>query len=82
MKIIKILKGEKDVDQKSYILWTLPFFIYLTILFFLTSDTRIDRLGARLMELEPSFGNGLFILVFGLVFFFHGMDFHPFRQTF
>ncbi len=69
MKIIKILKKEKDVDQQSYILWTLPFFLYLVVLLFFTSETRIDNFGTRLSELEPSVVNGLLFLVFGLALF-------------
>ena len=69
MKIFKILKREKDVDQQSYIIWTLPFFIYLSILLFVTSEARIDNLGARINELDPSRINGLLILNFGLALF-------------
>ena len=69
MKIIKILKREKDVDQQTYILWTLPFFLYLTVLLFFTSEARIDSLGARLNELDPSRINGILFLSFGLAIF-------------
>lgn len=69
MKIIKILKREKDVDQKTYILWTLPFFLYLAVLLFLTSESRIDSLGAGLNQLDPSRINGILFLNFGLSIF-------------
>lgn len=69
MKIIKILKREKDVDQQTYILWTLPFFLYLAVLLFLTSEARIDSLGAGLNELDPSRINGILFLNFGLSIF-------------
>ena len=69
MKIIKILKSEKDVDQLTYILWTLPFFLYLAVMLFLTSEERIDSLGAGLNELDPSRINGILFLNFGLSIF-------------
>ena len=69
MKIIEILKGEKDVDQKSYVLWTLPFALYLTVLLFFTSESRLDQWGRRLMDMDPSLANRLLLLMFGLSIF-------------
>lgn len=69
MKIIKILKKEKEVDQKTYIIWTLPFFIYYMVLVFLTTGSRIDSFGVGLMEMEEATMNGLFFIIFGLLAF-------------
>ena len=33
MKIVKVLKGDADLDRKTYILWTLPFVIILSMFF-------------------------------------------------
>lgn len=69
MKIIKILKGEMDVDQKTYILWTLPFFLYLAVLMFYTSESRIDGFGNGLKEMNSNTVNGFLFLIFGLALF-------------
>ncbi len=31
MIIVKVLRGEADLDRKTYIIWTLPFVIILSI---------------------------------------------------
>lgn len=84
MKIIRILKREEDVDQKSYILWTFPGILSVLFLMFLDSDAG-DRFMSKYLVNVSVTGLIVFIvfniLLLLFVIFLSGRRFVLFNQS-
>lgn len=84
MKIIKILKREEEVDQKSYILWTWPGPILLAFLLFLGTEQGDRFMGKYLMDMSGALLAGaflFFLLMLIFVIFLSGRRFVMFQQS-
>lgn len=84
MSIVKILKREEDVDQKTYILWTLPSVLLLTAVFFLDTEAGEQFFVRFLMEVPLEVLVLLLFLTFaflGLSIFLSGRRFVLFQQS-
>ena len=69
MKIVKVLRGEADLERKTYIVWTLPFVILLSLVFLAEYFVLFEKIMMRIMSLLEFFGPGYSMLAYMAIFF-------------
>jgi len=69
MEIVKVLRGEADLEKKTYIVWTLPFVILLSFVFLAEYFVFFDKIMIRIISVLGFFGPGYSMLVYLAIFF-------------
>ena len=69
MEILKVLRGEADLERKTYIVWTLPFVILLSLVFLAEYFVLFEKIMIRIMSLLEFFGPGYSMLAYMAIFF-------------
>ncbi len=68
MKIIKVFRGEADLDRKTYILGTLPFVLILSTVFLSEYFQLFENIMIRIFEALQIFGRGYGILFYLIIY--------------
>ena len=69
MKIVKVLRGEADLERKTYIVWTLPFVILLSLVFLAEYFVLFEKIMIQIMSLLEFFCPGYSMLAYMAIFF-------------